>query len=224
MIDGRVADLIENLALPFDPALLRIWLLGPGDLCSVCPMRLECPDQTRCLHLELSIGTTARLDGPFRRFPIGAREVGRVALERQPIVASRELPTLGLADPAWLTTHSVASFAALPMVHEESLVGVLALFARRSLGDTDLRSLAAAARLLALVLTPSRTTSPPMPSVPMERTLAEVQRRAIEETLERTRGRVSGPRGAAAILGLKPTTLHSRMKKLGVRRIAQSRA
>jgi transcriptional regulator with GAF, ATPase, and Fis domain len=29
---------------------------------------------------------------------------------------------------------------------------------------------------------------------------------------------VSGPRGAASILGMKPTTLFSRMKKLGVPR------
>jgi formate hydrogenlyase transcriptional activator len=36
--------------------------------------------------------------------------------------------------------------------------------------------------------------------------------------LEHAGGRVSGPRGAAAILHMKPTTLQSRLKKLGVRR------
>jgi transcriptional regulator with GAF, ATPase, and Fis domain len=35
---------------------------------------------------------------------------------------------------------------------------------------------------------------------------------------------VSGPRGAARILGLKPTTLESRMKKLGVRKPSRPRA
>jgi hypothetical protein len=33
-----------------------------------------------------------------------------------------------------------------------------------------------------------------------------------------TGGRVSGPGGAAEILGLPPTTLESRMKKLGIAR------
>jgi transcriptional regulator with GAF, ATPase, and Fis domain len=50
------------------------------------------------------------------------------------------------------------------------------------------------------------------------RSFAEVQREGILRTLERTGWRVSGPKGAAAVLGLKPTTLESKMKKLGIRR------
>ena len=50
------------------------------------------------------------------------------------------------------------------------------------------------------------------------RSFAEVQREGILRTLERTGWRVSGPKGAAAVLGLKPTTLESKMKKLGLRR------
>ncbi len=49
-------------------------------------------------------------------------------------------------------------------------------------------------------------------------TLDEVQRSHILAALERTAWRVSGKRGAATVLGLKPTTLHARMKKLGIRR------
>ena len=41
---------------------------------------------------------------------------------------------------------------------------------------------------------------------------------AIIEALERTGWRVSGPRGAAHLLGLKPTTLEARMKRLGITR------
>lgn len=47
-------------------------------------------------------------------------------------------------------------------------------------------------------------------------TLDEIQRRHILTVLEMTAWRVSGERGAARILGLKPTTLESRMKKLGI--------
>ncbi|MBI1796190.1 MAG: hypothetical protein HYR74_03970 [Candidatus Eisenbacteria bacterium] len=50
------------------------------------------------------------------------------------------------------------------------------------------------------------------------RTLAEIQREAIERVLIETAGRISGPRGAATALGLKPSTLVSRMQRLGVRR------
>ncbi|HKQ57337.1 MAG TPA: helix-turn-helix domain-containing protein, partial [Candidatus Eisenbacteria bacterium] len=51
------------------------------------------------------------------------------------------------------------------------------------------------------------------------RTLAEIEREAIERVLVQTGGRISGPRGAATVLGLKPSTLASRMQKLGVRRL-----
>lgn len=49
-------------------------------------------------------------------------------------------------------------------------------------------------------------------------TLSEIERRHILEVLERTNWRVSGEQGAAALLGMKPTTLESRMKKHGIRR------
>jgi formate hydrogenlyase transcriptional activator len=49
-------------------------------------------------------------------------------------------------------------------------------------------------------------------------TLRDLERERILEVLEQTRWRVSGPHGAAAILGLKPTTLEARMKKLGITR------
>lgn len=49
-------------------------------------------------------------------------------------------------------------------------------------------------------------------------TLQEVQRTHIRQILEMTNWRVSGNMGAAEILGLKPTTLEARMKKLGIHR------
>jgi transcriptional regulator with GAF, ATPase, and Fis domain len=54
-------------------------------------------------------------------------------------------------------------------------------------------------------------------SMPLH-SFAEVQREGILRTLERTGWRVSGPKGAAAVLRLKPTTLESKMKKLGIHR------
>ena len=50
------------------------------------------------------------------------------------------------------------------------------------------------------------------------RTLEEVEREHILAVLELTGWRVSGERGAAGQLGMKPTTLEARMKKLGITR------
>jgi PAS domain S-box-containing protein len=54
-------------------------------------------------------------------------------------------------------------------------------------------------------------------SSPMS-TLEDLVRRHINDVLERTNWKVSGPGGAAEILDLVPTTLRSRMKKLGISR------
>jgi formate hydrogenlyase transcriptional activator len=43
--------------------------------------------------------------------------------------------------------------------------------------------------------------------------LANLERRAILEALERCHGKIYGPGGAAAALGLKPTTLYGKMRK-----------
>jgi PAS domain S-box-containing protein len=53
-------------------------------------------------------------------------------------------------------------------------------------------------------------------------TLEELEREHIARVLEHTGGRVSGEKGAAAILGLKATTLEARMKKLGIGRQAKT--
>jgi formate hydrogenlyase transcriptional activator len=49
-------------------------------------------------------------------------------------------------------------------------------------------------------------------------TMEELEREHIQEILEKTGWRIRGRNGAAEILGLQPSTLYARMKKLGVRR------
>jgi transcriptional regulator with GAF, ATPase, and Fis domain len=61
------------------------------------------------------------------------------------------------------------------------------------------------------LVVPDRTTLANPPA-----TLEEAQREHIVDALERTAWRVSGERGAARLLGIKPTTLEARMKKLGI--------
>jgi GAF domain-containing protein len=203
--------MLAELVAPFEAILTRVWLLGPGDRCATCAMAAECPERRRCLHLEASAGLSTRLDGPFQRFPIGARGLGGVVRTQASFVARDELAGLGLAEAAWLRAHQARSFVAVPIPGPREARGTLALFSRRALTDEDVRGLGAIAALLSLALEEEA------------RPLREIEREAIERTLARTGGRVSGPEGAARILGLKSTTLHSRMLKLGVRRVSTPR-
>ncbi|HEV7732199.1 MAG TPA: sigma 54-interacting transcriptional regulator [Candidatus Binatia bacterium] len=61
----------------------------------------------------------------------------------------------------------------------------------------------------------ARTTAPSWSSPPAV-TLEDIEREAIVRALRSTNGTVGGPRGAAALLGVKRTTLQARMQKLGI--------
>jgi formate hydrogenlyase transcriptional activator len=51
------------------------------------------------------------------------------------------------------------------------------------------------------------------PTIDGSARLADLERQAILAALERCHNRVYGPDGAAAALGLKPTTLYGKMRK-----------
>jgi PAS domain S-box-containing protein len=51
---------------------------------------------------------------------------------------------------------------------------------------------------------------------PLPQTLQDQEKDLIESALARSRGKVAGPRGAAAILGIPPSTLESKIKQLNI--------
>jgi DNA-binding NtrC family response regulator len=57
----------------------------------------------------------------------------------------------------------------------------------------------------------------PRPPRPAPQSFEQAARQSIEAALFMSGGRIYGEAGAAALLGLKPTTLASKMKRLGLR-------
>ena len=58
----------------------------------------------------------------------------------------------------------------------------------------------------------------PSPNAKEDRTLETTERDHILRILRETKGLIAGPKGAAVRLGLKRTTLNSKLKKLGIER------
>lgn len=137
--------IVEGIAKCPNVVLARIWLLDRGDLCDRCRFREECPDQTRCLHLVASAGNPSdpsqsysRLDGRFRRFPMGIRKIGRVANTGNPLLISGlQGDEDWIADPGWVRRELVRTFAAQPLVFRGEVLGVLAIFDSGVLGEPD---------------------------------------------------------------------------------------
>ena len=74
-----LTTITQGLVDELDGAFARIWLLGPGDLCTDCYKAADCTNRARCLHLEASAGTYTNLDGEYRRIPLGAFKIGKIA-------------------------------------------------------------------------------------------------------------------------------------------------
>ena len=122
-----------------DVACIQIWLVDKGDLCSVCPQRPKCPDQTRCLHLVAGRGNSLsrsgagipRFDDPNARMPLGLGLVGKVAATGQQLILNglNEKPgDSGELD--CLVREQIRGFHGVPITFKGEVLGVMAAFTR----------------------------------------------------------------------------------------------
>jgi len=128
-------------------ALARIWLIEPGDICAVCPMRDECPDQSKCLHLVASGGRSrdesqewAKTGGRFQRFPLGVRKVGQIAATGDALLLGDvSLDDRWIVDKNWVEREGVVSFSGQPLIYRGEELGVMAVFSRLKMGEEEFR-------------------------------------------------------------------------------------
>ncbi len=139
-LSGVLNLIAERLATRPGAALARIWLLNPADICSVCPLREDCPGEDNCLQLVASAGNPinspgedwSRLDGEFSRFPVGVRKVGKIASTGEPIeVLDIETDDTWIARPDWALREKVKAFIGQPLICRGEKLGVLAFFTRQ---------------------------------------------------------------------------------------------
>jgi len=141
-LDALLKMIVNRLATRPHIALARIWLIKPGDICPNCLIREECPDQTQCLHLVASAGASIfnegeqwnRIEGEFRRFPIGTRKIGEIAQTGK----AHEMVNLDedadwVAHPEWISREKIKGYAGQPLLYKGEVLGVLAIFSRTRL-------------------------------------------------------------------------------------------
>lgn len=135
--------------LTTDDALVRIWLIEPGDKCARCNMRKECPDQRECLHLVASAGALrnpnedwCRMDTldesaqGWSRSPIGVTNIGMIAKTGVSIATDMMEPGPGHDGlPDWGPPEGVVSFTGRALRFRGQVLGVLAVFSRQKLPD-----------------------------------------------------------------------------------------
>ena len=196
-----LGSIVSGIARCEHVALARIWLLNPGDLCSTCRFREECPDQTRCLHLVASAGTSSdpdrdhsRTDGTFRRFPLGVRKIGQIAKSGQPLlIAGVHGAEAWIADREWFSHERIQSFAGQPLVFRGEVLGVLAIFDRLLLDTADFEWLRIFADHAAVSIANANAFEE----------IAFLKER-LEEEINFLREEVTAQRGSSEIIGDSP--------------------
>jgi len=101
------------------------------------------------LELQASAGMYTRLDGSYSRIPIGDLKVGWIAREKKPHLTNDVLSDPRIHDKRWAQAGGFVSFAGYPLIVEERVVGVMALFARHPLSKVTLDTLASVADTIA---------------------------------------------------------------------------
>ena len=143
-VGSVLQHIVDGLIQRPGVALARVWVTRPGDECTSCRMRSLCPDQSSCLHLAASAGsslggeTWTRTDGRFRRIPIGPLKVGSIAAGRSGLLIADPVSELW-DQPSWVRDEGIASFAGQPLTFQNETLGVLAVFRRQPIDEREFR-------------------------------------------------------------------------------------
>ena len=102
------------------------------------------------LELQASAGLYTHLDGPHSRVPVGKFKIGLIAQERKPHLTNSVVGDPRVNNQEWAQREGIVAFAGYPLVVDDRLVGVMAMFARQPLSETTLDAMASVADEIAV--------------------------------------------------------------------------
>jgi signal transduction histidine kinase len=117
-----------------DVVFARIWTLKRGQ---------------RILELQASSGLYTGLDGKHSRVPVGHLKIGLIAETRVPYLTNAALGDPRIEDQEWVRRVGVVAFAGYPLVVDDRVVGVIAMFKRLPIGTETLETIGSIAGIVA---------------------------------------------------------------------------
>ncbi len=125
----------EAIVNNLDAAFARIWTLN---------------EEENVLELQASAGMYTHRNGSHSRIPVGKFKVGLIARERKPHLTNSVIDDPYISDKNWVKREGMVAFAGYPLVVQDRLVGVVAMFSRKSFSEFIFRALASASDIIAL--------------------------------------------------------------------------
>jgi PAS domain S-box-containing protein len=124
----------EAIVRHLDATFARIWTLDePKDV----------------LELQASAGIYTHIDGAHSRVPIGELKIGLIAEQRLPHLTNDVPNDARVSDKEWARQERMVAFAGYPLIIEDRLVGVMAMFSRKELARDTIDTLASVADVIA---------------------------------------------------------------------------
>ncbi|HQZ66685.1 MAG TPA: response regulator [Planctomycetaceae bacterium] len=125
----------EAIVRHLDPVFTRIWTIS---------------ESGEFLEMQASAGLYLHVDGPHGRIPVGKFTIGLIAQEQTPQITNQVEGDPRIDDQEWAKREGIVSFAGHPLIVDNRVVGVMALFARQPLSTATLAALAVIADGIAL--------------------------------------------------------------------------
>jgi hypothetical protein len=139
-----------------DVSLARIWILNNAE---------------NVLQLQASTGVETYINDKHICVPIGKYKIGIIAKQHQPYFTNALESDPRVSNVEWVRKEKLKSFAGYPLLVDQELVGVVAIFSQKEIGNSTLEELAFVANEM---------------SVGIKRIQAEVQLRQQTQYLAET--------------------------------------
>lgn len=129
ILESCATAMVQHLGAAF----ARIWTLNPEE---------------QVLELQASAGMYTHIDGGHARVPVGKFKIGKIAAERVPHLTNDVLNDPRVGDKEWAAREGMVAFAGYPLIVEDRLLGVTALFSRFELPEDTIDALASVADII----------------------------------------------------------------------------
>ncbi|NQT25854.1 PAS domain S-box protein [candidate division KSB1 bacterium] len=138
---------VEHIVKAFHADFARIWLIQPGDRCSLDCIHAQyksgphvCRHKELCLHLSASAGRYTHLDGKVhQRVPFGCYKIGRVASGKdEKFITDTVTKDLRVHDQKWAKELDLIGFAGYKLHSKDNQpLGVMALFTQHVISPEE---------------------------------------------------------------------------------------
>ncbi|GJL65284.1 MAG: hypothetical protein NPIRA05_02550 [Nitrospirales bacterium] len=122
LLQGCTEALVRHLNATF----ARIWTLNPAE---------------QVLELQASAGLYTRLDGSHARIPVGHLKIGTIAANKKPHLTNAVIGDPSVPEQEWAKREGLVAFAGFPLLRDQEVLGVMAIFSQHPITRFTMNSL-----------------------------------------------------------------------------------